>query len=126
MGKLNDTYRCSLQLAIDVLGGKWKMRILWYLQEGPQRFSDFMRRMPDISQKALTQQLRDLEDAKIVHRKVYAEIPPRVEYSLTQYGLRLGASLQSLSDWAHDYAQEEHITVLTRMSEPSEESGPQE
>lgn len=121
MGKVDKEYRCSLQLAICVLGGKWKMRILWYLQEGPQRFSDFMRRIPDISQKALTQQLRDLEEADIITRKVYAEIPPKVEYNLTKYGLQLGGTLRSLSDWAHNYAEEKDIDVLTRKCVLQEE-----
>lgn len=121
MGKLDKEYRCSLQLAISILGGKWKMRILWYLQEGPQRFSDFMRRIPDVSQKALTQQLRELEENKIIKRKIYAEIPPRVEYSLTKYGVQLGEPLRSLSEWAHEYAVAENITVLTRCLREKQE-----
>lgn len=120
MGKLNAEYRCSLQLAVAVLGGKWKLRILWYLQEGPQRFTDLMRRIPEICQKALTQQLRELEEHKIINRKVYAEIPPRVEYSLTEYGFQLRDSLAALSGWAHDYAVAENITVLTRLHPPGE------
>lgn len=121
MGKLDKEYRCSLQLAISILGGKWKMRILWYLREGPQRFSDLMRRIPDVSQKALTQQLRELEENKIIKRKIYAEVPPRVEYSLTKYGLQLGDILCPLSEWAHEYAVEENITVLTRCAQEEQQ-----
>ena len=122
MSKICQEYQCSLQLAIDILGGKWKLRIIYYLLDGPQRFSDFLRRIPDISQKALTQQLRDLEDAKMISRKIYAEIPPKVEYSITPYGQQLGGILRELSEWAHSYAVSEHITVLTRKQPVPQEA----
>lgn len=114
MGKVCQEYRCSLQLAICVLGGKWKMRILWYLLEGPQRFTDLLRRMPDISQKALTDQLRELEAADIISRRIYAEVPPRVEYTVTKYGQGLSDVLKGMSEWAHQYAIEKDIYVATR------------
>lgn len=121
MGRIRKEYYCALQLAIDIVGGKWKLRIIWYLLESPKRFSDFMRRIPDISQKTLTQQLRELEDAKIIVRKVYAEVPPRVEYSLTDYGLRLQEILSPLRDWARAYASEEDILLLNTIQENQEE-----
>ena len=124
MGKVDQEYRCSLQLAICVLGGKWKMRILWYLLEGPQRFTDFMRRMPDISQKALTEQLRELEAADIISRRCYAEVPPRVEYTMTKYGMGLADVLKGMSEWAHQYAIEKDNYVATRGAKtpPEEEA----
>lgn len=120
MAKLNEQYTSSLQLAVAILGGKWKLRILWCLQGGPLRFTDLMRRIPEICQKSLTQQLRELEGHKIIKRKVYAEIPPRVEYSLTEHGLRLRGILDAMNGWAHDYAAAEHITVHT-WAPPEEE-----
>lgn len=114
MAEFKDEYQCSLQLAIDVLGGKWKMRIIWYLLEGTQRFSDFSRRMPDITQKTLTQQLRELEEKDIISRKIYAEMPPRVEYNITEYGRALSETLQGLSGWAHQYAIDKGIHVKTK------------
>ena len=75
---------------------------------------------PETRQKSLTQQLRELEGHKIIKRKVYAEIPPRVEYSLTEHGLRLRGILDAMNGWAHDYAAAEHITVHT-WAPPEEE-----
>lgn len=121
MEKLNEQYTSSLQLAVALLGGKWKLRILWCLQAGPLRFTDLMRRIPEICQKSLTHQLRELEGHKIIKRKVYAEIPPRVEYSLTEHGLRLRESLCALNAWGHDYAEAEHIIVIPWIP-PKEES----
>ena len=123
MGKLNEQYTSSLQLAVAILGGKWKLRSLWCLQSGPLRFTDLMRRIPEVCQKSLTQQLRELEGHKIIKRKVYAEIPPRVEYSLTEHGLHLRESLCALNTWAHNYAAAEHITVLPWVP-PQDESRP--
>ncbi|WP_313527569.1 winged helix-turn-helix transcriptional regulator [Anaerotignum sp.] len=114
MAVFKDEYSCSLQLAIDILGGKWKMRIIWYLLEGTQRFSDFSRRIPDITQKTLTQQLRELEEKDIISRTIYAEMPPRVEYNITEYGMQLSGILRGLSSWAHDYAEDKNIYVKTK------------
>lgn len=114
MAEFKEEYSCSLQLAIDILGGKWKLRIIWYLLEGTQRFSDFSRRIPDITQKTLTQQLRELEEKDIITRKIYAEMPPRVEYNITEYGRQLADILGSLSGWAHQYADEKGINVKTK------------
>ena len=115
MAEFKDEYRCSLQLAIDILGGKWKMRIIWYLLEDTQRFSDFSKRIPDITQKTLTQQLRELEDKDIISRKIYAQVPPKVEYRLTEYGYQLSDILKSLSSWAHEYADDKSIIVKTKV-----------
>ncbi|HIG14927.1 MAG TPA: transcriptional regulator, partial [Gammaproteobacteria bacterium] len=72
------TTTCPVERSLDIIGGKWKLCILWKLQEGPIRFGTLKREMPDITQKMLTQQLRDLEAAGLIHRKVYAEVPPKV------------------------------------------------
>lgn len=119
MAEFKEEYSCSLQLAIDILGGKWKMRIIWYLLEGTQRFSDFSRRIPDITQKTLTQQLRELEEKDILTRKIYAEMPPRVEYNITPYGRELADILMGLSSWAHKYADEKGIYVKTKKIKPT-------
>ncbi len=121
MATFKEEYSCSLQLAIDILGGKWKMRIIWYLLEGTQRFSDFSRRIPDITQKTLTQQLRELEEKDILSRKIYAEMPPRVEYNITDYGRELADILKDLSSWAHNYADEKGIPVKTKKQKQESE-----
>jgi len=100
-------YLCGLDAAVDVVGGKWKALILWELHAEPHRFGRLRRALPGISEKMLIQQLRDLEGDGIVHREVYREVPPRVEYSLTALGSSLNAALLPLGDWG-----EEHMTAI--------------
>lgn len=107
MGKIRGSYTCGLELAMVVAGGKWKMIILWHLREGAVlRFTALKRLLPGITQKMLTQQLRELEEARLLSRKVYPVVPPRVEYTLTEQGAKLSPILEDLCSWAHDYAQE--------------------
>lgn len=79
MGLVKNSYPCFLSLAMDLVGGKWKMVILWHLRHGKLRFNEIIHRMPGITQKMLTQQLRELECHGIVSRKVYPVVPPKVE-----------------------------------------------
>lgn len=78
-----------VQTTLKVLGGKWKILILWHLKDGARRFSELKRLMPEITEKMLMQQLRELERDGIVNRNIYSEVPPKVEYSFTEYGLTL-------------------------------------
>jgi DNA-binding HxlR family transcriptional regulator len=98
------TEKCSssgLEAAIEILGGRWKAMILLHLfSSSVMRFSELHRAIKGISQKMLIQQLRDLEDDGVVTRRVYPEVPPKVEYSLTAAGLALQPSLQALQEWA--------------------------
>lgn len=94
---------CALAVMLDRLGGKWKCIILWQVMEGPRRFSELRRRMPAITQKMLTQQLRDLERDGFLTRRVYAEVPPRVEYSATPLALSLRSVLLAMHDWAAEH-----------------------
>jgi DNA-binding HxlR family transcriptional regulator len=90
--------------ALKVIGGRWKVFILYYLFEGPQRLSTLQRLVPHASRKVLVQQLRELEEHGIVHRKVFAEVPPRVEYTATKLGLSLQPIISSLCDWGKRHA----------------------
>lgn len=90
---------CHLNEALDVLGGKWKLPILWYLSQQTMRFSELEKSIPEITQKMLAQSLRELEKDGLVSRKVYPEIPPKVEYSITQQGISLGKALKELDSW---------------------------
>lgn len=89
---------CPVERVIDVIGGKWKIIILFHLMNGTKRFNELRRLMPEVSQRMLTRQLRELEEYDIVERKVYAQVPPKVEYSLTD----LGKSLDSILDVLHN------------------------
>jgi len=92
-------YHCPVEAALDVIGGKWKVVILFWLKEGVRRFSELRRLIPGISERMLTQQLRELEDHGIVHRRVYAQVPPKVEYSLTPYGRTLRPITDLMCAW---------------------------
>jgi DNA-binding HxlR family transcriptional regulator len=106
MIKYNNTeYHCSMELTLDVIGGKWKPLILWYLREDTLRFSELQRELPYITQKMLTQQLRGLEASGLVNRLIYTQIPPKVEYSLTDAGKSLLPILETMSQWGLNYAQ---------------------
>ena len=93
------TYECGLEAAVDVVGGKWKPMVLWALSTGPRRFGALRRELPGVSEKVLTQQLRELEHDGIVHREVHAQVPPKVEYSLTDLGVSLDRALAPLGEW---------------------------
>ncbi|MGH7979400.1 MAG: winged helix-turn-helix transcriptional regulator [Limisphaerales bacterium] len=90
---------CSVRAALSVIGGKWKPVIARYLMLGTRRFGELRKLMPDATQKMLTQQLRELERDGIVARKVYQQVPPKVEYSLTSYGQTLRPVLEALCKW---------------------------
>ncbi len=91
-------FRCGLEAALKVVGGKWKVLILWHL-ENPARFGELKRFVSGISEKVLIQQLRELEADGILNRKDFQEVPPKVEYSLTPFGKSLKTALNPLCDW---------------------------
>ncbi|MFZ6873739.1 winged helix-turn-helix transcriptional regulator [Undibacterium sp. Di27W] len=100
---------CPMVLVINRIGGKWKPIILHMLSSGTMRFGELRKNIPPISQKMLTQQLRELEADGIVSRKVYAEVPPKVEYALTSLGTTLKPLLQDLYAWG-EQLQEQGLT----------------
>ncbi|MCP2637639.1 helix-turn-helix transcriptional regulator [Microbacterium sp. HD4P20] len=93
---------CGLDAAVAVVGGKWKPLILWALAEEPRRTGELRRELPDVSEKMLTQHLRELERDGVVHREVHREVPPKVVYSLTPAGAALELALRPLGDWGDD------------------------
>ncbi|MFC4769825.1 winged helix-turn-helix transcriptional regulator [Effusibacillus consociatus] len=92
-------FKNSVEATLKVIGGKWKPMILCHLQEGTKRFGELKREMPEITEKMLTEQLRELEQDGIIHRKAYIQVPPKVEYSLTEYGKTLREVLDVMSRW---------------------------
>jgi DNA-binding HxlR family transcriptional regulator len=95
--------RCPVELAMEVVGGKWKLVILEHLGTGVHRFGELQRALPGITARMLTRQLRELEVDGLVSRAVYAEVPPKVEYRLTDVGRSLGPVLAGLREWGEDY-----------------------
>jgi DNA-binding HxlR family transcriptional regulator len=91
--------RCPAEATLGVIGGRWKVPILWHLLGGTMRFSELRRALGGVTQKMLSQQLRELERDGVVNRKVYAEVPPKVEYSLTERGRSLRPVVDSMCKW---------------------------
>jgi DNA-binding HxlR family transcriptional regulator len=96
-------FYCPVKLTADIIGGKWKPLILFYLEQGPQRFSQLQRLIPSSTKKMLTKHLRELERDDLIHRKVFAQVPPRVEYSLTRHGESLQPILRLMSAWGEKH-----------------------
>lgn len=94
---------CHLDKTLNVIGGKWKLVILWHLSQETLRFSELEKRIRGITQKMLSQSLRELEKDKLISRKIYPVIPPKVEYSITSQGISLNKVLKELDRWGQAY-----------------------
>jgi DNA-binding HxlR family transcriptional regulator len=111
-GNVEDTPDyCAIEIAMEVLGGRWKLAILKQLLAGTQRFGALQRALPGITQRMLTRQLRELEADALVVRTVYRQVPPKVEYSLTEIGRSLEKIADLLDTWGHWYRRvaREHV-----------------
>lgn len=100
-----DVSKCPIESAMRLLGGRWRTLLIYYLTDGPKRFSDLMRDNPKISHRILTLNLRELEEAGVVSRTVHPGVPPRVDYELTPDGRRLLPLLDALGQWRVELAQ---------------------
>lgn len=98
-------FECGIGPAFEVVGGKWKAAILWELRDGPVRFGELKRRVPGVTEKMLIQQLRELEHDALVVREIFHQVPPRVEYGLTDWGRSLNMALADLADWGEAHAR---------------------
>lgn len=100
----NKNYMCTFEITIDLIGGKWKPLIIWHLgNNGILRFNELKKILPQITQKMLTQQLRELESDDLISRKVYPQVPPKVEYALTELGKSIMPILKTMCTWGEDY-----------------------
>lgn len=100
-----------MEAALSVISGKWKLKILNQLLNGPRRYSEINRNITGITEKMLSQQLRELEEDKIITRKVYPEVPPRVEYAFTDLGKRLTDIFYTLEIWGSHFLSENRDTI---------------
>ena len=96
---------CPVEITLGIIGGKWKALILWEIRDGPRRFGELKRLVTGISEKMLIQQLREMEADGIVHREVYHQVPPKVEYSVTEFGASLNEALMPLCEWGERHVE---------------------
>jgi DNA-binding HxlR family transcriptional regulator len=108
--------RCPVTAYLNVMDGHWKPIIVWYVQNKPLRFKELQEAMPDVSTKVLSEQLKELEEDAILLRKTFNEIPPRVEYSLTNYGKSLLPTLTILREWGL-----KHLKINKHILHPQSE-----
>src|SRR5579883_2862150 len=101
--------RCPVEVALSIVGGKWKLQIVYCLLDGTKRFGELRRLIPVTTQQMLTLQLRELEQAGIISRQVYAQVPPRVEYSLTALGRSLAPLVSQIYAWGEWYCEQNDI-----------------
>lgn len=112
-GARRGPYICGIDAALDVVSGKWKGLILWELHaHDVRRFAELRRGLPGVSEKMLTQHLREMEVDGLIHRKVYPEVPPRVEYSLTEHGRTLNRALAPLGEWGRERLDRENAEII--------------
>lgn len=100
-------YNTPVEVTLEVIGGKWKSLLVYHLLNGPLRFSGLKRLVPNITEKMLTQQLRELERDGVLSRTVFAEVPPRVEYQVTEHGATLQPVLAAMCNWGRSHWQQQ-------------------
>lgn len=99
-------YNCSVSVTMDIFNDRWKLAVIWYLLESDKRFKELSENIHEISQKTLTIKLKELEELNIIKREVFAEVPPKVVYSLTPIGLKLKPVLKEMFEWGIEYVKE--------------------
>lgn len=113
--KIIPNLNCGLDLIGEVLYGKWKIRLLWFIHQGHQRPSELQRKIPDATRRVLNMQLKELEDHELIKKKIYAVVPPKVEYSLTEFGKTLVPVIAMLGTWGDDHEKRLRDVILKRL-----------
>jgi DNA-binding HxlR family transcriptional regulator len=112
------TYHCAMDITMNFIGGKWKTVVLWYLRNKTLRFGELNKLIPDMTEKMLSIQLKQLEEDGLVKREVFADVPLRVEYSLTEFGKSLKPVLESIAKWGRELGEKdgkmEEVKVKSR------------
>jgi DNA-binding HxlR family transcriptional regulator len=118
--KIPPNLNCGLDLIGEVLYGKWKIRLLWFINEGFLRPSELNRKIPDASRRVLNIQLKELEDHELISKKIYAVVPPKVEYSLTDFGKTLIPVISVLGQWGDENEERLRALILNRLENIAE------
>src|SRR6187551_344389 len=113
--KILPNLNCGLDLIGEVLYGKWKIRLLWFINEGHKRPSELQRKIPDATRRVLNIQLKELEDHELITKKIYPVVPPKVEYSLTEFGQTLIPVISVLGDWGNKHEERLRMVVLRNL-----------
>lgn len=116
--KIPVSLNCGLDLIGEVLYGKWKIRLLWFINDGYKRPSELQRKIPDASRRVLSMQLKELEEHELITRKIYPVIPPKVEYSLTQFGTSLMPVIAALGQWGDENEERLRNVILKASAGP--------
>ncbi|MCX8128580.1 MAG: helix-turn-helix transcriptional regulator [Clostridia bacterium] len=111
---IDSKYNCPVEVTLELIGGKWKALILWHLSHKTLRFGELRKLVPKATQKMLTQQLRDLENDGLIVRKVYTEVPPKVEYSLSGFGESIKPVLDAMCTWGSLYLDIKSESIFSR------------
>lgn len=117
--KIPLSLNCGLDLIGEVLYGKWKIRLLWFIHEGYKRPSELQRKIPEASRRVLNIQLKELEEHELIMKKIYSVVPPKVEYSLTEFGETLIPVISLLGQWGDEHQERLRHLILKRLSQSS-------
>lgn len=117
--KTSPNLNCGLDLIGEVLYGKWKIRLLWFIDQGHKRPSELQRKIPDATRRVLNAQLKELEDHELVTKKIYPVVPPKVEYSLTEFGKTLIPVIGALGQWGDAHQDRLRDVILKRAVSPA-------
>ncbi len=118
--KLLPNLNCGLDLIGEVLYGKWKIRLLWFIDQGHKRPSELQRKIPDATRRVLNIQLKELEDHELITRKIYPVVPPKVEYNLTEFGKTLIPVISTLGNWGDKNEERLRSVILKQLKLESE------
>ncbi|WP_224994811.1 helix-turn-helix domain-containing protein [Cesiribacter sp. SM1] len=115
--KIPPSLNCGLDLIGEVLYGKWKIRLLWFINEGNKRPSELQRKIPDASRRVLNIQLNELQEHELITKVIYPVVPPRVEYSLTEFGKSLIPVIAALGQWGDEHQERLRSVILERLEQ---------
>ncbi|MBT2622029.1 MULTISPECIES: winged helix-turn-helix transcriptional regulator [Chryseobacterium] len=115
--KIPPNLNCGLDLIAEVLYGKWKIRLLWFIKEGCKRPSELQRKIPDASRRVLNVHLKELEEHELITKKIYPVVPPKVEYSLTDFGETLIPVISALGQWGDKNEERLRASILSRLNQ---------